>query len=75
MKKISMGKLDGSDEFSTQSHKWTAYLNPRNKKVSLNACAHCGVLKNMVSDDSSCVDISSRIANMLVTKGWVEQQA
>ena len=71
---LSRKKHEIKNLHAPRAHTWTTYLNPRNKKVSLDACAHCGVLKSMVSNESSCVDINSEISNMLAVKGWIERQ-
>jgi len=39
---------------SKQIHEWTTYYSPRNGRVSIQACAKCGIAKGMVYESYKC---------------------
>jgi len=59
---------------STNQHTWITYLNPRNKKIRLDACSRCGVLKGISAQTQSCNDKTNRISKMLPEKGWIAER-
>ena len=74
MKILSWRSSSKDKSVPNQAHDWTIYVNPRNRKVRLNACARCGVLKGLASDENYCVNITKRVTDMFDTKGWTEDQ-
>ena len=54
-----------------KQHEWVTYLNPRNGKVKLAACSHCGVLEGTASRSVGCSNTIARVSNMLLRQGWV----
>jgi len=50
------------------AHYWVNYVNPRNKKVHVKACDHCGKLKTGAVSTMICDGIHS--TNLLVNRGW-----
>jgi len=58
-------------KLENQQHIWTRYLNPRNKRIQLQACATCGILRGGTPESSKCVNTTKLVANMLERKGWV----
>jgi len=74
---MSILKRRKHDEKATQSfksHNWVTYLNPRNKKIKVEACTICGVLRLGNSLTTGCINLTSRKNNILIKKGWVEHQ-
>ena len=58
-----------------KQHAFVTYINPRNGKVKLAACSHCGVLEGTASKAAGCSDTIARVSNMLLRQGWVEHAA
>ena len=75
MKILSWRSNSSNKPVTVNTHKWIRYSNPRNKKVTLQACAHCGILKNPLSDKAACARAANRATNMLNEKGWTEFQS
>jgi len=72
MKLLSRGSGSKEKPVVNQAHDWTIYVNPRNRKVRLNACARCGVIKGLASNEKYCVNITKRVTNMFDKKGWIQ---
>ena len=47
--------MTNADRFTRQEHKWVTVINPTNRRVLLQACDNCGVVKseNTVIQDCS----------------------
>ena len=39
---------------SKQTHEWTTFYSPRNGRISIQACARCGIAKGMVYENYKC---------------------
>ena len=53
-------------------HKFITYYNPRNGRVSIQACEKCGLAKGLELAQKHC-DLSGTRANKMHLAGWSEK--
>ena len=47
-----------------KSHNWITFVNPRNGKVRIEACSHCGTMNMPLTANIECTAVKSgRMAN------------
>ena len=52
-------------------HKWITFYNPRNGRVRIQACAHCGIAKGLEVGVHGCLEVPPARNRMRVS-GWQE---
>jgi len=51
-------------------HHWVAYHNPRNGRIRVNACLHCGVAKDQMAKSIPCGEVTAE-NHQMQKMGWV----
>jgi len=51
------------------SHKWVHYSNPRNGRIQVSACQHCGTMLAGILASKPCIPTHAK--NPIEAKGWI----
>jgi len=58
-----------SNENATGSHEWVMFSNPRNGRIQVSACKHCGIMHSPALAARTCQPEMSK--NAMKAKGWI----
>lgn len=63
-------EINRRNNMSKQTHQWATFYSPRNGRISIQACAHCGIAKGMVYEAYKC----EREKMMVRLQGWTTEK-
>ena len=58
-----------SNTEATGSHEWVMFSNPRNGRIQVSACKHCGTMHSPALAARTCQPEVGK--NAMKTKGWI----
>jgi len=52
-----------------KEHNWARFYNPRNGRISIQACSTCGIAKSIIGESHECSAVSSKVKESRL-RGW-----
>ena len=56
-----------------KQHEWATFYSPRNGRIRIEACRHCGVAKSILAGSLVCTPVSEEKKNTRL-RGWATRR-